>query len=208
MASTSREIRTIRIEDWNGNIYHPEGVGGGSAGDNNAPDDFQPDTGSTGGAGSITSDTANTTAAVSTTDSNATTGKVLVISAGTTAKNVATALFDNLPFGKIAVSLRLKSSNGTTTSNIIQVNTYYVDLTQTNSTVKLSSTNFTGAHVGVANTFVDLGFVTEFKGVHTANMAFKVEVLILPNTGVTVTLDNVSVNKAFVAITGTPTTLS
>ena len=209
MAQIKREIRTIRIEDCNGNIYRPEGVGGGSSGDSSSSDDFQQDTGVGGGAGSITPDDMNSTSATKTTDTSSSTGKVLMIASNESkTQNIATALFSNTKFGKIAVALRLKSTDGSTTDDLIQVNTYYVDLTKTNETVKLSTTTFKGTHIGVANKFVDLGFVTEFSGIYSSNMAMKVEVLLLPASGITVSLDNVSVNRAFTAITGTPTTIS
>ena len=53
--------------------------------------------------------------------------------------------------------------------------------------------------------YVDIGFVTEFSGTYTTNMACKVEILLVKGTGKTVSLDCIVANKAFTAITGTPT---
>lgn len=208
MATITREIRTIRIEDWNGNIYRPEGVGSGGGGSTTNPGDIRPDPGTGGGGGSITPDNMNSTQGSITTDTEASSGESIVIVADPSKdKNVATVIFDNMTFGKVAVSMRLKSSIGSGTKSILKCNVYYVDITETNPTKRLSSTIITANQIGVANKYVDVGFVTEFSGKYTSNMACKIELLVLKNTGATITLDSITSSKAFTALTGSPTVL-
>ena len=135
MATINREIRTIRIEDWKGNIYRPEGVGSGGGGSTVNPGDIQPDPGTGGGSGSIGPDDMNSTEGSIASDPGASTGKAIIASSDASKdKNLATVLFDNMTFGKVAISLRFKSNIGSGTTEVLRVNVYYVDLTETYTT--------------------------------------------------------------------------
>lgn len=205
MASTTIENRFIRIEDWEGNRYFPEGTStgsGGSGGSSSSGSDAQPYDPSTKPSGG-----SSTTQGSVTTDGNASSGKAIIVSASTSAdRNIITAWIEGLKFGKVATSIRLKSSIGSGTGNLLEVNTYYYDVVSGTKT-KLSTTNITPNNIGVANKYADVGFISEFTGTYTAAYLFGVEVILKRNTGATVYLDYVSVNKAFTAVTGTSTVI-
>ena len=190
------EVRYIRIEDWMGNIYYPES--GGS---------------STGGSiinGSNVSDGGITTSDGQTTsDSNASTGQAIIVTDdGSGDKNVISSIFSNLPFGKVSCDIRLKSSIGSGTNVFMVINCYYWDNTnqeENYSGILLSSTDITGNTIGKANEYVNIGLVTDFKGVATSSYGLKVEVILKSGSGATVHFDNMGIDKSFVGVTGTAT---
>lgn len=190
------EKRYIRIEDWEGNIYYPES--GGS---------------STGGAIVDSSDASSTgtttTDGQSTDDSQANNGSaIVVVSDASKDQNVITTKFDNLSFGKISGNIRLKSSIGSGDTVILVINCYYFDNTNQEDEYMgtlISSTEITGDKIGVTGEYIDIGFVTNFKGISTSSVSLKVEVLLKAGTGCTIHLDQIAVAKSFVGVTGTAT---
>lgn len=190
------ERRYIRIEDWEGNIYYPES-GGSSTGGSIVDSSDASSTGTT------------TTDGQSTDDSQANNGTAIVVVADATEdQNIITTNFDNLSFGKISGNVRLKSSIGSGDTVLIVINCYYFDNTNQEDNYMgtlISSTEITGNKIGVVNDYVDIGFVTNFKGISTSSVSLKVEVLLKAGTGCTVHLDQIAVTKSFAGVTGTAT---
>ena len=195
------ERRFIRIEDWNGNIYYPEtggtSTGGGIVDSGEAVND---------GNGVTTTD------GNSTSDNQANNGTSIIISSDPNKDmNVITTKFDSISFGKVAGNIRLKSSIGSGNKELLSIRCYYWDNTNQSSSYKgtlLSTTSVTGAIIGATNKYVDIGFVTDFKGTSTSSVSLKVEVLLKKATNCTIHLDQIAVSKAFVGITGTATNYS
>ena len=190
--SSKREIRTIRIEDWEGNVYRPEGVGSG------------------GTSGTIVSPSQNDkieTDGTIITDDGSSGSVIMVQTDPTTEKNIATGYVSDLVFGDYSVAVRLKSSNNTATSNIVRIRTYYSVEGQTD--VLLSTTYITANKFKAANTYQTFVFITTFKGVVDANQRLKIEVTSLPiTTSSTICLDYFTVDMAAGSMLNTVTTLS
>ena len=195
------ERRFIRIEDWNGNIYYPEtggtSTGGGIVDSGEAVND---------GNGVTTTD------GNSTSDSQANNGTSIIISSDPNKDmNVITTKFDSISFGKVAGNIRLKSSIGSGNTELLSIRCYYWDNTNQSGSYNgtlLSTTPVTGAIIGATNKYVDIGFVTDFKGTSTSSVSLKVEVLLKKGTNCTIHLDQIAISKAFVGITGTATNYS
>ena len=195
------EKRYIRIEDWKGNVYYPES--GGS---------------STGGSIIDSGEAVNDGNGVTTTDGNTTSdseanngSSIIISSDANNDVNIITTKFDSLSFGKVAGNVRLKSSIGSGTTELIVINCYYWDntnQTENYSGTLLSSTSITGDIIGVTNKYVDIGFVTDYKGTSTSSVSLKVEVLLKKATNCTIHLDQIAMAKAFVGVTGTATKYS
>ena len=182
----AREVRTIRIEDWEGNIYRPEGVAGSSGGAGS---------GGTGGAsigssniGTTGSGATNTSDGVQTGDPYANDGTaILITSLPNKEKVVASVAFTSLPFGKYSVIVRAKCNKIGTEQEILKVKTYFEDESGTAIKRLLSET------------------VINFTGVFTNYATLRVEVILVATPSVTVSFDNVTISRAPVAVTGTPT---
>ena len=90
--------------------------------------------------------------------------------------------------------MRLKSSIGEGTTNLVEVNTYFVDASGEELVeTKLDSTLINGNMFGVANEYVNLGMTTDYKGVSTGAVFLKVELIVLPDTGATIYFDQLAV---------------
>lgn len=196
-----REIRTMRIEDWMGNVYKPEGVGsGGSGGSSIGGNEIN-----TGGTGINTSEGTQ----IGDPNANGSTSIIITAPPAGSTKNAATVHFDDVSFGNYAVNLRIKCSRANISDeDILTVNVYYVDNTEANPVIPVSQTKIKEHHFKAANRYIDIGFATEFYGIFTTSMSMRVEILINGGSGVTITLDTITVAKAFVAVTGTSTIIS
>lgn len=185
------EIRTVRWEDWMGNVYKFEGTGTGSGGVDVPSEDIIKD-GSTDG--TITDDLG----------SNG--GKVIQVgSSPTVNKNVATVEFEDLPFGDYSVMLRLKRSN--TNGASLVVNTYYESGEAAIPAKKLSTTPIAPSQVSTTQ-YTSIGFAMKYTGTYTKKNKLKVEILMLANaTATTIYFDTVTVSKSYTGLTGTVTTL-
>lgn len=199
-----REVRTIRIEDWEGNIYRPEGVAGSSGGAGS---------GGTGGAsigssniGTTGSGATNTSDGVQTGDPYANDGTaILITSLPNKEKVVASVAFTSLPFGKYSVIVRAKCNKIGTEQEILKVKTYFEDESGTAIKRLLSETVIKAKHFDYIQDYSDFGFVTNFTGVFTNYATLRVEVILVATPSVTVSFDNVTISRAPVAVTGTPT---
>ena len=217
MASVNIERRYCRVEDWEGNQYYFSSTSGAASGSTVGGGDAvnpNPDGGGGSGGGSydqedIDKGNITTTDGQSTTDTSANTGNSVIISSDASQdKNVITTKMDGIPFGKVAVDIRLKSTIGSGSTDILKINCYYVDNNNTTSGYKgtlLSTTNVTGDMIGVTGKYTNIGFITDFNGTFSSSFGFKVEVILLKGTNATINLDQISVNKSYAAITGMPT---
>ena len=190
MASNTREIRTTRIEDWEGNIYKPEGVGssGGTGGQSAGSDDVT-EGGSSSGA-------LNYTEGTHITDNNATDGTSIILTSDSSVNRViVSATFDDVEFGRHSVVVRVKSSVANSDAVILKINTYYVDNTEANPTVLLETWNVKAKHFYGADVYSEVGFVTDFKGVKTTSISLCVEVIVVAGTGAAITFDNIRIMK-------------
>ena len=215
MASVNIERRYCRVEDWEGNQYYFSSTSGAASGSTvGGGDAVNPDPDGTGSTGSydqedIDKGTITTTDGQSTTDTSANTGNSVIISSDPNEdKNVITTKVDGIPFGKVSIDIRLKSTIGSGSAEIIKVNCYYVDNNNTTEGYKgllLSTTNVTGDMIGATGKYVNIGFVTDFNGTFSSSFGLKIEVLLLKGTNATINLDQISVNKSYAAVTGMAT---
>ena len=181
------ENRTVRIEDWQGNRYFPIGKSDDST------------------AGTITDSTAastdksdNTyTEGTKTSDSSANNGSSIVMSSSTTRRVLYSTMISNIPFGATSITYRIKSSKGSGTINLLEVNTYFVDTSGTSpKSTKIHTQTINGDQIGTPNQYVGLGHVVDFKGTATGSYIMKIEFIVLPDTGATLYFDNMAVSLA------------
>lgn len=208
MAVTQIERRYCRVEDWEGNIYLFSSSSGAASGSTvNGSDATNPD--DTDDQHGINTGAITSTDGQQTSDTGANTGNSIIISADPNEdKNVITTKVDGIPFGKVAVDIRIKSTIGSGTTNILRVNCYFVDNNNTEDDYKgilISTTNITGDMIGVTGQYVNVGFVTDYKGNFSSSMGMKVEVLLLHGTGATINLDQISMNKSYTGVVGVAT---
>lgn len=190
--TTTIEKRYIRAEDWEGNRYYFEGSGGAGGSTASGSEATEGDDGTITTDGTITSNTSSST------------GKAIIVTSGASEKNAITADFEDLVFGLTALSLRLNSSIGSGTTNLLRIETYFVDNAAETETL-LSTTYVTGDNIGTASKFLDIGFIFDYRGEYSSSFALRVKVIMLPDTNCTMYIDYLTVNKAFVGLTGNPT---
>lgn len=191
--ATTREIRTIRIEDWEGNIYRPEGVGSGSGGVVTPADEI-------GKGGSSTDGTLVE-------DSTSNNGTSIEVSSDPSSDmNIATMIFDDVSFGEYSIMTRLKTSNNASPNALVRIETfYYIEGFEEN---KLSSTDVLGSYFVSNNMYQSFGFVMKFMGNYDKNMKLKVVMTLLKRPeAVTVNFDSLVLNKAYTSLTGLSTVL-
>ena len=191
-----REIRDTRVEDWNGNVYNFQSSSSGTTG--------------TIVDGSSVSDSGITTSdGELVDDSNANNGKAIVVVADPSVdKHIIKTKISDLPFGKISVQLRFKSSVASGTTPVIVVNCYYFDNTNTDETyggVLLSTTNITGAQIGVSGEYIEVGLVTDYKGIYTTSKSLLIDVLLKAGSNATIHFDYLAAQKSYTGVTGTAT---
>jgi len=192
------ERRYYRLEDWKGNVYYQDSSGSDSAASIHKDASLKDETGS-----GMTSD------GTVVSDNTANLGKaVMLASNASSVRNLLTATFDNIPFGKYSISLRMKSNVATGTSNIIRVRCYYVDNTGANSTTLLSTTYITGETFGIANKYLDLGFITDFRGNYTSAVSLRVNIHLMNIAGTTAYMDTITIQRAMVGMAGLNTSYS
>ena len=179
------EKRYTRVEDWKGNVYLFESSGSSSGTSGIVTD-----------AESASNDPNNPpyTDGTLVSDPNANGGKAIILTSGTTRKTLYAAEFANLMFGKVAVAMRMKSSVGTGIVDLIEVNAYFVDASgEEPSYTLLDTVRYNGSDFGVANEYTVLGAVFDYKGVSTGDTRLKIEIIVLPDTGVTFYFDQMTV---------------
>ena len=191
-----REIRDTRVEDWNGNIYNFQSSSSGTTG--------------TIVDGSNVSDSGITTSdGELVDDSNANNGKAIVVVADPSVdKHIIKTKISDLPFGKISIQLRFKSSVASGNNTVIAVNCYYFDNTNTDENyagVLLSTTNITGAQIGVSGEYTEVGLVTDYKGTYSTSKSLLIDVLLKAGSNATIHFDYLASQKSYTGVTGTAT---
>lgn len=199
--ATNIEKRYIRIEDWKGNIYYPESSSGSTTA-GIIVDASEASTDPASGSSTFTE-------GLQSADIEANNGTIILLAANDEPKILFQTMVDNISFGKLVVNPRLKlSSLPSSTVDMIEVRTYYVDNTNTETAdVALDTVTFSSKDIinagGKANEFVDLSFISNFKGQYTGSVSFKVKITMYGGTGSTVYFDQVAVCKAFPGISAT-----
>lgn len=194
--ATTIEKRYIRIEDWKGNIYYPESSSGTTTA-GSIVDATEASTDPTSGASTYTD-------GLQSSDNEANNGTIILLAANSEPKTLFQTTFDNMPFSKVVVSFRVKASSVPANTDLLEVRTYYVDNTNTETAdVALDTVTFASKNIGKANEFVDLSFITTFKGQYTGSVSLKVKITAFGGTGVTWYFDQLSACKAFPAISAT-----
>ena len=185
------ERRYYRLEDWRGNVYIPDQTAGDLA-------NIHKDASLKDDPGSGMSSDGTIVA-----DQDANLGKAILLSSSNGAsKNLLTAVFDNLSFGKYSVTLRMKGNIASGNTEIVRVTCYYIDNSGTYATTTLSYTIMTGETFGVANKYLDLGFITDFRGKFSSSISLKVVVDLAGVAGTTMYMDTIDVQKANVGMAG------
>ena len=133
---------------------------------------------------------------------------MVVVSDPSVDKTIIRTKINDLPFGKISVQLRFKSSVGSGTTPIIAINCYYFDNTNTEENyngVLLSTTNVTGDQIGVTGEYIEVGLVTDYKGIYTTSKSLMIEAMLKANTNATIYFDYLAAQKSYTGVTGTAT---
>lgn len=197
------EIRTTRVEDWEGNVYLLGGAGGGQGG-------ISTDSTDIGKGGSTTSGS-------HTNDVFSNSGECIELSSsGSADQNLATVDFTDVTFGDYSVSIRMKSDFITKQNNpLLTIYTYYhIDAANGVPEVNtlLSTTDVHPELFNEINVYQTFGFVTRFKGTFNKKMSLRVAIMLRaqsePPVMKTVRLDNITVNHAYTGLTGVATLLA
>ena len=180
MAKT--ENRFIRIEDWKGNVYYPESSNSSSSLSGFIIDSDSASKDATGTSAKTDGDKIS--------DSRAYGGSSIMLSSTSERGILFTAYVSKVPFGEISITARMKSSIGTGTTNLVEINTYFVDASGEELVETLLDTrNVNGYMFGVANEYVNIGMTTNYEGVATGETFLKIEIVVLPDTGATIYFD-------------------
>ena len=180
MAKT--ENRFIRIEDWKGNVYYPETSNSSSSLFGFIIDSDSASKDATGTSAKTDGDKIS--------DSRAYSGSSIMLSSTSERGILFTAYVSKVPFGEISIITRMKSSIGTGTTNLVEINTYFVDASGEELVETLLDTrNVNGYMFGVANEYVSIGMTTNYEGAATGETFLKIEIVVLPDTGATIYFD-------------------
>ncbi len=180
MAKT--ENRYIRIEDWKGNVYYPESSNSSSSLYGFIIDSDSASKDATGTSAKTDGDKIS--------DSRAYYGSSIMLSSTSERGILFTAYVSKVPFGEVSITARMKSSIGTGTTNLVEINTYFVDASGEELVETLLDTrNVNGYMFGVANEYVSIGMTTNYEGAATGETFLKIEIVVLPDTGATIYFD-------------------
>lgn len=176
------ENRFIRIEDWKGNVYYPDSRS------------------ETSTVGIIFKEASNEpgsdpyTDAQSVSDVQANGAKSLMLSSTSDRKTLFKCSVTNIPFGKVVIGPRLKSSIATGDVSLVELNTYFRDSSgEVPEDTLLSTVNFTGKMFEEVSTFLTLPVGIEYKGTAIDSRSLIVELVVLPDTGATIWFDQMYV---------------
>lgn len=181
----AKENRFVRIEDWKGNRYFPQTSNSGST------------AGSVVDSSDLTGDPSRPPYSDGsiTADPQANGGSAIILTADPVEqKKLFVADIANVPFGAVSINVRMKSSISKTNVELIQINTYFVDMSAETPVAKLlDSAKYTGYSFKEANQYTNLAMFTEYRGVATSNYVLRVEIIVLPGTGGTFYYDQLAV---------------
>ena len=146
MAKT--ENRFIRIEDGKGNDYYPETSNSSSSLSGFIIDSDSASKDATGTGAKTDGDKIS--------DSRAYGGSSIMLSSTSERGILFTAYVSKVPFGEISITARMKSSIGTGTTNLVEINTYFVDASGEELVETLLDTRNVNSYMfGVANEYVN-----------------------------------------------------
>lgn len=117
--------------------------------------------------------------------------------------SAAGTLFDisipDLMLGKYSVTLRIKSSDGSKSNNIVSINTFYSD--GASVITPLKTVSIAPSDIGRANSYQVLGFTIDFNGANISNKKLRIQANILQvSPAITVSIDYMQIMPAFAAI--------
>lgn len=117
--------------------------------------------------------------------------------------SAAGTLFDisipDLMLGKYSVTLRIKSSDGSKSNNIVSINTFYSD--GASVITPLKTVSIAPSDIGRANSYQVLGFTIDFNGANISNKKLRIQANILQaSPAITVSIDYMQIMSAFAAI--------
>lgn len=117
--------------------------------------------------------------------------------------SAAGTLFDisipDLMLGKYSVTLRIKSSDGSKSNNIVSINTFYSD--GASVITPLKTVSIAPSDIGRANSYQVLGFTIDFNGANISNKKLRIQANILQvSPAITVSIDYMQITSAFAAI--------
>lgn len=185
------ERRNIRIEDWEGNIYYPETQSGSSlAGRIIDSEDATTD---------LTSGSVTITEGTVTTDITANNGIAIMIASPAADKLLFQTAVSGIPFGKVAVDIRIKS-NVVSSANIFKVECYYYDTIEESEGTLLETKTFKGTDISTANTYKNINFITDFSGNYKSSVTFKIKVIAIGGNPATLYFDQIAIAKAMPTI--------
>lgn len=189
------ENRYVRIEDWKGNVYYPVTSSGGTT----AGEIIDAQGASTTDPSAITY-----TEGEIVTDVDANGGKAIRIDSSATNKTIFRSYFANAKFGNVSIGMRMKSSTATGDTNIVRVNTYFVDTSGSEKVeTALESFDIKASDFKLASTYISLGVVTAYTRKSGAGEAMlKVELIMLPDTGSTVWFDEMGISMEMKSSSG------
>ena len=189
------ERRNIRIEDWEGNIYYPETQSGSSlAGRIIDAEDATTD---------ITSGSVTITEGTKTIDEYANNGSAIMISSPSTDKILFQTSIAGIPFGNVAVNIRMKSNNTTDNIELARIEIYYYDSLDEIEGVLLETKTITGMDIGDINKYIEYSFISDFYGIYKSSACFKIKIIALANNNSTLYFDQVAIAKAMPSIPST-----
>lgn len=151
----------------------------------------------TGGSGSLILGGTALSSAATVSDSNA---EFPVLQKTT---STAGTLFDisipDLMLGKYSITLRIKSSDGSKTNNIVSINTFYSD--GASVITPLKTVSIAPSDIGKSNSYQVLGFTIDFNGENISSKKLRIQANILQTTpAITVSIDYLQIMSAFAAI--------
>ena len=185
------ERRNIRIEDWEGNIYYPETQSGSSlAGRIIDSEDATTD---------LTSGSVTITEGTVTTDITANNAIAIMIASPAADKLLFQTAVSGIPFGKVAVDIRIKS-NVVSSTNLFKVECYYYDTIEESEGTLLETKTFKGNDINTANTYKNINFITDFYGNYKSSVTFKIKVIAIGGNAATLYFDQIAIAKAMPTI--------
>lgn len=129
-----------------------------------------------------------------------TTAEFSIIQATTdSAKTLFDIYLSDLRLGKYSISIRMKTSNGTSTSNIMTISTYYSDGASINNPIKTIS--ISPKKVGKSNSYQVLGFSLDFNGQNIPGKKIRIKADVLNvSPSVTISIDYMQIATTFVGL--------
>ena len=185
------ERRNIRIEDWEGNIYYPETQSGSSlAGRIIDAEDATTD---------ISSGSVTITEGTMVLDDNANNGSAIMIASPSINKILFQTAILGIPFGKVAVDIRIKTNN-TSNIDLFRIECYYYDTLEESEGDLLETKTIRGTDFFTSNIYDNINFITNFTGTYKKSVTFKIKLIALGGNNSALYFDQIAIAKAMPTI--------